>query len=117
MAIRRELFDALEMRKVWDTALSDDCVLHNTVLKAGKRIEFAVPAMTTASSDLSTREVLIFAMRQCIIGKVALKDIWITSVLSLSLYHLSYGRGLFLAAKHIKQRQPLPGHVWACSAF
>lgn len=117
MAIRRELFDTLEIRKVWDTALSDDCVLHNTVLKAGKRIDFALPAMTTASSDLSTREILIFAMRQCIIGKVVLKDIWIVSVLSLSLYHLSYGRGLFLAAKHLKQRKALPGYVWGMLSF
>lgn len=117
MAIRRELFDTMKMRKIWDTALSDDCVLHTTVLKAKKRIEFVAPAMTTASSDLSTREILIFAMRQCIIGKVVLKDIWLTSVLSLSLYHLSYGRGLYLAARHIKARQPIPGYVWGMLSF
>lgn len=117
MAIRRTTFDELKMRQVWDTALSDDCVLHTTVLKAGKRIAFAVPAMTTASSDLPTRDILIFAMRQCIIGKVVLKDIWITSVLSLSLYHLGAGRGLYLAAKSLKNRQPLPPYAWGMLSF
>ncbi len=117
MAIRRDLFDELEMRRIWDTALSDDCVLHNTIIKAGKKVGFVIPAMTTASSDLPTREVLIFAMRQCIIGKVALKDIWLTSVLTLSLYHLSAGRGLQHVARRVKTGRKLPGFAWGMLSF
>lgn len=106
MAIRREFFEQLNMLDVWDTALADDCVLHDHVLKAGKRIEFVAPAMTSISSDLPTGEILHFAMRQCVIAKVTLTDIWWISILGLSFLHACVGKGLWGVAQSARGKKP-----------
>jgi len=117
MAIRRATFEALEMRRIWQTALADDCVLNDTVRKAGLRVEFVVPAMTSLSSEHPVKEILIFAVRQCVIGKHTLKGVWWISVSALSFFHLALGRGLWLAGRSALQRQPVPLVAWGMLSF
>lgn len=117
MAIRRQTFIDLDLRNIWNTALSDDCVLNDTVRKAGLRVEFVAPSMTSASSALSNQEILIFATRQCVIGKHTLKEIWWTSILGLSFFHLSSGRGLWLLGRALKKRQKPDLSVWGMLSF
>ncbi|MGV3524339.1 MAG: glycosyltransferase [Candidatus Sericytochromatia bacterium] len=108
MAVTRETFERLKMREVWQTSLADDCVLHDAVRKAKLRVEFVVPAMTSMSSELPLRDILIFAVRQSVIGKHTLKEIWWISMFGLGFLHLSAGRGLWLAARALAQGHPVP---------
>ena len=105
MAIRRQTFIDLNLRTIWNTALSDDCVLNDTVRKAGLKVEFVAPSMTSASSDLPTKDILIFTTRQCVIGKHTLKEVWWLSILGLSFFHFATGRGFWLTGKALKQRR------------
>ena len=117
MAIRKDNFEALEMRKTWDTALSDDCVLNDSVRKAGQQVAFVVPCMTSQSSDLALKDILIFAVRQCVIGKHTLKPIWWTSVLGMSFLHFVGGRGLWLLGKSLIQHKPIPAAALGMLSF
>ncbi|MBF2054110.1 MAG: glycosyltransferase [Candidatus Sericytochromatia bacterium] len=117
MAVRRETFDQLKMREIWQTALADDCVLNDTVRKAGLRVEFVVPAMTSLSSDHSVKDILIFAVRQCVIGKHTLKPIWWPSIFALSLFHFSAGRGAWLLGRSLLKRQAPPWQAWGMLSF
>lgn len=117
MAIRKENFEALDMRRTWDNALSDDCVLNDSVRKAGQQVRFMIPCMTSQSTDLSTKDILIFAVRQCVIAKHTLKFIWWASILGTSYLHLSAGRGLWLAAQAVLRRQAIPWTAWGMLSF
>lgn len=108
MAVTRKFFDEMDMRNIWDTALSDDCVLSNTVKRAGKKVEFVVPSMTSISSDHSIKDILIFAVRQSVIAKHTLKGVWYPSIFGLSLLHLALFRGLVLCLRAIQAGQPIP---------
>ncbi len=88
MAITRQRFVDLKIRRQWDNALSDDCVLNECVRKAGYRVEFVVPSMTSLSSDYHVKDILIFAVRQCVIGKHTLKDVWGPSLCALTAIHI-----------------------------
>lgn len=117
MAVTRRVFDELNMRQVWEYALADDCVLNDSVRKAGKRVEFVVPSMTSISSDHALKDNLIFAVRQAVIAKHTLKSVWYPSVAFLSILHLAVFRGLMLALKAIRAGQPVPLQALAMLAF
>ncbi|PKL74899.1 MAG: hypothetical protein CVV27_18135, partial [Candidatus Melainabacteria bacterium HGW-Melainabacteria-1] len=108
MAVTSKFFDELDMRAIWETALADDCVLSNSVKKAGKKVQFVLPSMTSISSDHTLKDNLIFAVRQAVIAKHTLKDVWYPSTLGLSVLHLAVAKGLFLALKAIRSGQPVP---------
>ena len=98
MAITRQRFTELNIRRQWDNALSDDCVLNECVRRAGYRVEFVVPSMTSLSSDYGIKDILIFAVRQCVIGKHTIKDVWGPSLLLLTLMHAVLATGLWRLA-------------------
>lgn len=108
MAVTRKFFDEMNMREIWEYALADDCTLSNEVKRAGKKVEFVMPSMTSISSDHSIKDILIFAVRQGVIAKHTLKGVWYPSVFGLSILHLAVFRGLALCLRAIQAGQPLP---------
>ena len=117
MAVTRKMFDELDMRNVWEYALADDCVLNDSVRKAGKRVEFVVPSMTSISSDHSLKDNLIFALRQAVIAKHTLKHVWYPAVGGLSFLHGLVFRGLQLILKSVQSGSPIPVTAWLMLAF
>ncbi len=117
MAVRRDFFETLNMPEVWDTALADDCVLHDSVISNRKQVIFVPQAMTSLSSDIPQDEIVHFAMRQCVIGKVTLPEIWWVSILGLSFLQLSAGIGLLQAIKSLIKKERIPGNAWAKMSF
>lgn len=117
MATTRKTYDALDIRNVWEYALSDDCVLNNTVKRAGRRVEFVVPAMTSISSAHPVKDILIFAVRQAVIAKHTLKEVWYPSTLGLTVLHLAVFRGLQLSLRALRAGQPVPLQALAMLAF
>ncbi len=69
-AIRRSVFEKLEVRENWAGAVSDDYVLYQVLHEAGLPIYF-VPAALTASIETCTfREMLEFTTRQIKLTRV-----------------------------------------------
>lgn len=117
MAVTRRTFDEMDMRAVWEYALADDCVLNHSVRKSGRRVEFVVPSMTSISSDHSIKDILIFAVRQAVIAKHTLKEVWYPSTLGLTVLHLAVFRGLQLIFSALRSGQPIPLEAMAMLAF
>ncbi len=81
MAIRREMFEKLEIAKLWRGALSDDYALTYAVKKAELEIVF-VPSCFVASYEKSSwSEMFSFARRQFIITRVCMPKLWRLAVL------------------------------------
>ncbi|MEZ0372510.1 MAG: glycosyltransferase, partial [Candidatus Sericytochromatia bacterium] len=117
MSVTRRVFDEMDMRTVWEYALADDCVLNHSTRKSGRRVEFVVPSMTSISSDHSLKDNLIFAVRQAVIAKHTLKEIWYPSVLGLTLLHLALFRGAQLTYLALRAGQPVPLVALAMFSF
>lgn len=117
MAITRQRFEALHIRQKWEHALSDDCVLNDCVRKAKYRVQFVVPAMTSLSSAHSLKDILIFAVRQSVIGKHTLKGIWFSSLAVLTLIHMVLGVGLWQLGSALLRGQMIPWTTWAMLSF
>ncbi|MGE3727635.1 MAG: glycosyltransferase [Candidatus Sericytochromatia bacterium] len=117
MAITRKRFEALNIRKEWDNALSDDCVLNECVRRAGYRVEFVAASMTSLSSEYSLKDILIFAVRQCVIGKHTLKEAWYGSLIMLTLIHLAGGVGLWQLFSALQTGEPIAFTTWGMLSF
>lgn len=117
MAITRQRFQELNIRHEWDKALSDYCVLNDCVRRAKYRVEFVVPAMTSLSSEHSLKDILIFAVRQCVIGKHTLKEIWYSSLAALTAIHIVVVTGLWQLFSALQTGQPIPWTTWGILSF
>jgi ceramide glucosyltransferase len=117
MAITRKRFEELNIRSEWDHALSDDCVLNECVRRAGYRVEFVTASMTSLSSEYSIKDILIFAVRQCVIGKHTLKEVWYASLSSLTLIHIVAATGLWQLWSALQTGQSIPWTTWGMLSF
>ncbi len=96
MAIRREMFDKLEIAELWRGALSDDYALTYAVKKAELEIIF-VPSCFVASYEKSSwSEVFSFARRQFIITRVCMPKLWKLAVLGFGHFIVAFWLGLFV---------------------
>lgn len=85
-AIRREVFERLDVRERWHGTVSDDFVLARVVRDAGMPIYFVPQALTPSVETCTLRELFEFTTRQ----------IKLTRVYSPKLWKLSFfGAGLF----------------------
>ncbi len=112
MAITRKRFEELNIRKEWDNALSDDCVLNECVRRAGYRVEFVTASMTSLSSEYSLKDILIFAVRQCVIGKHTLKEVWYATVTMLTAIHIAGAVGLWQLYVALQTGAPIAATTW-----
>lgn len=88
MAISREMFENLEVAKVWSNIVSDDLSLSYLVKKAKKKVIF-VPTCIVASYESTTIPKLYeFARRQFIISRIYMPLTWTFALIS-SLYTVS----------------------------
>ncbi len=103
MAIRRELFERLEIDRIWSASLSDDLSVSQAVRKAGLRTYFA-PACVVASYVSTTWSALWeFARRQFIITRIYAPAMWLFGLCGAVLSVAGLWGGLALS-------------VWAISA-
>ncbi len=76
MAIRRECFEALEVAQAWAGASTDDDALTRVVRRAGLRIAFAPQCYVLSTGAGSWREFMAWGMRQLLLMRVYLPDMW-----------------------------------------
>jgi cellulose synthase/poly-beta-1,6-N-acetylglucosamine synthase-like glycosyltransferase len=69
-AIRRDLFEKLQLRDAWSRGLSDDLLLTRAVRKAGLRIRFVAACLVPTFEPCTWRQLLEWTNRQTAIARV-----------------------------------------------
>ncbi len=88
MAIRRDIFKAVDMREKWMGTLSDDFAVTRTMNAAGLPIVFVPQALTASVEDCSLRETVEFTNRQMKITRVYAKPLWLMSFVGSGLFNM-----------------------------
>jgi ceramide glucosyltransferase len=86
MAVRRDIFEKLDIRKKWRGTLSDDFTVTRAMNSAGLPIVFVPQALTASVENCTLREMLEFTTRQMKITRVYASSLWKLSF---------FGSGLF----------------------
>lgn len=94
MAIRRESFDRLNIKQVWQGALSDDYALSAALHGARQRIKFVPHCLVASHADATLGELLEFSTRQMRITRIYAPRIWQLACTSHLLYNLTFWGGL-----------------------
>lgn len=85
-AIRREVFDKLDVRKKWRGTLSDDFTLTHALKDAGMPIKFVPQALTASIETCKFRELLEFTTRQMKITRVYASHLWLLSLFGSAVF-------------------------------
>lgn len=88
MAIRREVFDRLDIREKWKGTVSDDFIVTRILKDAGMDIVFVPLALTASIESCSFRECLEFTTRQMKITRAYARDLWLISFFGSALFTL-----------------------------
>jgi len=96
-AIRREVFNRLDVRERWRGTLSDDFTVTRTMNDAGFEIYFVPQALTPSIESCSFRELMEFTTRQMKITRVYAPKLWLMSFLGSGLFCLVMLTALLIA--------------------
>jgi len=98
MAIRRDMFDALSLRQLWQKSLTDDYSLTMAVKGAKLQIIF-VPACFVASYETTNWSALIsFARRQFVITRRCRPKLWLFGLFGLGHFLAGFWIGVITTA-------------------
>ncbi|MBN1436411.1 MAG: glycosyltransferase family 2 protein [Sedimentisphaerales bacterium] len=93
MAIRREVFEKTNIRKLWTNSATDDYTLTRAVKDADLEMIF-VPACFVASYETTTfAQMFAFARRQFLITRVCMPQLWHLAFLGLGQFLLGFWIG------------------------
>ena len=88
-AIRRDVYQRVELHDAWKTALSDDMVAARVLSAAGIHVEFEPMAIVASPLDLDWRQMLAFLRRQFVIIRWNSPQWWLLGLL-LSAFHQTF---------------------------
>jgi cellulose synthase/poly-beta-1,6-N-acetylglucosamine synthase-like glycosyltransferase len=89
-AIRRELFEALQIRHAWQDTLSDDLVATRIVRRSRFRAIFEPVCMVRSPLDMSFRQMFSFLRRQYLIGRYYAPLWWAFAVVMVTFANLVF---------------------------
>ncbi len=87
MAIRKDVFESLDMRQRWSGALSDDFVMTAAVRAAGLGIVFVPQALGASFERSGFSELIEFTTRQIKITRVYSSNLWLVSLIGSGLFN------------------------------
>lgn len=87
IAIRRDVFEQIDMREKWQGTLSDDFAVTRAMNAAGLPIVFVPQALTASVEDCSFTELLEFTTRQMKITRVYAPHLWLMSFFGSGLFN------------------------------
>ena len=93
MAIRRDIFERIDMREKWRGTLSDDFAITRAMKTANLPVVFVPQALTASVEDCSLVEAFEFTTRQMKITRVYAPPLWLMSFVGSALFN-----GVMLAA-------------------
>ena len=89
-AIRRRVFDGLDIREKWRGTLSDDFTVTRTVKASGMPIVFVPGALTASVESCTWSELFEFTTRQLKITRVYSPHLWIASFIGSGVFNLVF---------------------------
>ncbi len=95
-AIRREVFEKLNVREKWKGTLSDDFALTNILKEAEMPIKFVPSCLTATVEDCTFKELLEFTTRQMKITRVYSPTHFKVSVIGSILFTFTFWTGIVL---------------------
>ncbi|MGI8670291.1 MAG: glycosyltransferase [Aridibacter sp.] len=95
-AIRREIFEQLNVREKWRGTVSDDFALTNILQKAEVPIYFVPSCLTATVEDCTFSELLEFTTRQMKITRVYSPNHFTISLIGSILSTFTFWTGIFL---------------------
>ena len=95
MAIRRDVFEKLDLREKWRGTLSDDFTVTRTMKAANLPISFVPGCLTAAVEGCGFAEMLEFTTRQMKITRVYAPHLWKASFIGSFLFNLVFIWGIF----------------------
>lgn len=95
-AIRREIFEKLDMCEKWRGTLSDDFAVTRAMHEAKFPIYFVPHALTASVEDCSLRELFEFTTRQIKITRVYAQHLWVNLFIGSGLFVLVWIWGIFI---------------------
>lgn len=79
-AIRRAVFESLNLRQIWEGTLSDDLVATRRVIDAGLRVIFEPACMVLSPADVSMKGLIEFVRRQYLMGRFYASRGWLVAL-------------------------------------
>lgn len=98
MAMRRDVFEKLDIREKWRGTLSDDFAVTRAMKEAKLPIYFVPNCLTASVEDCTWRELLEFTTRQMKITRVYAPHLWIASFIGSFLFNLVFVWGILIIA-------------------
>jgi hypothetical protein len=86
MAIRRSVFEKLNVRERWSGSVSDDYVLYKVLHEARLPIYFVPAALTASVESCTFREMLEFTTRQIKLTRVYRPKLWLNSLIGSAMF-------------------------------
>lgn len=86
MALRREMFERLDIKSCWKGVLSDDFAVTKAVHDAGLELEFVPRALCASFEHQTLAEMLEFTTRQMKITRVYSPGLWLLSMFGSTLF-------------------------------
>jgi cellulose synthase/poly-beta-1,6-N-acetylglucosamine synthase-like glycosyltransferase len=97
-AIRRTIFDHLQIKEHWQGTVSDDFALTNALRAAHLPIHFVPACLTASPEDCTFRQLIEFTTRQLKITRVYSSHLWKAALIGSLLFVLVFFGGMVLVA-------------------
>lgn len=107
-AIRREVFDALDVRGAWKGTLSDDLVASQLMREARLEVRFEPACVVASPLDMSAPQALSFIRRQYLVARFYTFDWWLFSLLAATFTNLIWLGNLAVLAWSLLSGSPSP---------
>jgi ceramide glucosyltransferase len=95
-AIRREVFEKLDIREKWKGTLSDDFMITRVLNDAKMPIYFVPQALTASVEDCSFGEMIEFTNRQMKITQIYAPHLWKASFIGAFMFSATFWAGIIL---------------------
>lgn len=95
-AIRRAVFDHLQIKEHWQGTVSDDFALTNALRAAQLPIHFVPACLTASLEDCTFRQLIEFTTRQLKITRVYSSHLWKAALIGSLLFILVFFGGIVL---------------------
>lgn len=98
-AIRREVFEAVDIRTAWRGTLSDDLVANRALREAQLAVRFEPNCMVSTPLDCDWSAAIEFAQRQFRISRLYLSHWWAAALITGIVCQVSFWGQLYLALR------------------
>lgn len=112
MAIRRKIFEDLDVAQKWQTGLSDDSILTNAVKESGRKIKFVPASLSATYETISWQSLIEWTTRQMTIVRIYMPKLWKYSAITQWVFDSIFLLGLIIVLKALIFQTAIPIAAW-----